>query len=152
MHKVVPLLLLLLPLTVTNLACAQWPPAPYAQQFQAAVPTPYAQVQPEYYQPHPNAPCGPDWLAPPLRGLIPQGHMGADFRPACAAHDRCYTQPGWSRAACDQKYHRDLLTACNNSRFPFCCRLRAGLMYSTVRLFGEDNYLISQPARFIGLR
>lgn len=144
MPRIVPLLLVLSPLIVTNLACAQCPPAPFDQALQAAIPLP--DVQPDYYQPYPNSPCGPDWLAPPLRGLIPQGYMGADFRPACEAHDRCYTLPGWSRSACDQQYRRDLQTACNDSRFPFGCRMRAGIMYWAVRAFGEKNYQISRPS------
>ena len=38
------------------------------------------------------APCGPDWLPIALRRalLIPQSVAGADFRPACARHDRTY--------------------------------------------------------------
>ena len=87
-----------------------------------------------------GGPCGP----PGLEWLIPQGHAGADFRPACAGHDRCYSTPGASRAGCDRQFRRDLLGACRNSRRPVLCRMRANLYFAATRLFGGPAYAASQ--------
>ena len=87
-----------------------------------------------------NGPCGP-------RGLewaIPQGFAGADFRPACARHDRCYTIPGTSRRVCDNQFHRDLRCACNNSRHPILCRMMANTMGVVTKLFGGPAFRGSQ--------
>jgi hypothetical protein len=87
-----------------------------------------------------NGPCGP-------RGLewaVPQGFAGADFRPACARHDHCYTIPGTSRRVCDNQFHRDLLYACNNSRHPILCRMTAHTMGVVTKLFGGPAFRGSQ--------
>jgi hypothetical protein len=85
-------------------------------------------------------PCGP-------RGLewaVPQGFAGADFRPACAVHDRCYSIPGVSRRYCDRQFHRGLLDSCRNSRRPILCRLTAHTMFGITRLFGGPTFRASQ--------
>ncbi|MBA3314556.1 MAG: phospholipase [Planctomycetota bacterium] len=87
-----------------------------------------------------NGPCGP-------RGLewaVPQGFAGADFRPACARHDHCYTIPGTSRRVCDRRFHRELLCACDNSRRPILCRLTANTMGVVTKLFGGPAFRGSQ--------
>lgn len=87
-----------------------------------------------------DGPCGP-------RGLewaIPQGFAGADFRPTCAVHDRCYTIPGVSRRYCDRQFSRGLHNACRNSRHPFLCHLTASTMTGVVRLFGGPAFRASQ--------
>lgn len=60
---------------------------------------------------------------PPLEGMIavladyctwsPESYFGANFRSACAAHDRCYrSTSSSSRLACDQRFHAGLIAAC----------------------------------------
>ena len=85
-------------------------------------------------------PCGPRGL----EWLIPQGFSGADFRPACSLHDRCYTMPGISRRYCDRQFHRGLLNSCRNSRHPILCRLTAHTMFGLTRLFGGPAFRASQ--------
>lgn len=88
-----------------------------------------------------DRPCGPKWLQGPLKYLIPQGFAGADFKPACRCHDRCYAaQP--SRPACDAQFLRDLDCACESSRSKTLCRVVARVMHGSVRLFGG----LSKPA------
>ena len=86
------------------------------------------------------APCGPDYLRGPLRGLIPQGFMGADFRPACRFHDECYTVPGTGRLYCDREFQRRMDHACSRSACPLGCRLVNRMMYTSSRLFGARGY------------
>ena len=82
----------------------------------------------------PWRPCGPGnsmggnrWLA--------QGGFGADFRPSCATHDACLAS-GRSRAQCDREFHSHMVQACDHSRHPFLCRLRACRFFAGARLFG----------------
>lgn len=94
-------------------------------------------------------PCGPDSLKGPLRFLIPQGVGGADFRPACRAHDACYDSPGADRAACDQRFLQDMLGTCRNSRHPLLCRMTARGMYRATARHGADSF---RSAQAIALR
>ena len=87
-----------------------------------------------------RGPCGPQGL----EWAIPQGFAGADFRPACAVHDRCYSTPGVSRADCDRQFSRGLHSACRNSRRPFLCHMTAGTMSLATRLFGGPAFRASQ--------
>ncbi len=83
----------------------------------------------------PWRPCGPglhNWL-------IPQGAFGADFRPACAQHDACYTA-GCNRKACDCQFRATMHQACECSRHPALCRMRANAYYTATRLFGGLVY------------
>ena len=94
------------------------------------------------------APCGPSWVPAPLRAvLIPQVGLGADFRPACAEHDRCYTRgyrdPNGRRPGqyeCDRRFLRRLDRACDSAVFPPLCRMRARLDYVAVRLYGKLSF------------
>lgn len=81
-------------------------------------------------------PCG----VGPMRWLTPQGHRGADFRPACQQHDNCYSQGLFSRKTCDNNYLNGMLSACQNSRNPKACARRARFMHGGVRLFGGLFY------------
>jgi hypothetical protein len=94
-------------------------------------------------------PCGPDSLTGPLRKLIPQGAYGADFKPACRAHDACYDTPYSDRAACDRKYYQSMLCACESSRHPLLCRMTARRMYLSTHRFGEKSF---QSAQQIAIR
>ena len=97
--------------------------------------------------PH-TAPCGPDWLPIALRrALIPQGVAGADFRPACARHDRTYAfgyrdalgrRPG--RLECDREYLANLDRASLSADAPTLSRLRARANYLAVRLAGGYSF------------
>lgn len=105
------------------------PPVVYDYGYDTPMaPTPYRPCPPW-------RPCGPkdsfgrNWL-------IPQGFLGADFRPACANHDACLASGCYSRKACDRMYLANLDCACNDSMFPFLCRLEARKCYLGVRLFG----------------
>jgi hypothetical protein len=88
-------------------------------------------------------PCGPGYLG---NILIPQGFCGADFRPACRQHDRCYSS-NCPRKACDDRFLDDMLGACQCSNMPGLCRLRAYQWYWQVRLLGWPGYLESQQQR-----
>lgn len=86
----------------------------------------------------PWRPCGPGnsfggnrWLA--------QGGFGADFRPSCARHDACLAS-GASRAQCDRVFYRSMNQACDSSRHPLLCRMRAFKYYAGARLFGGIYY------------
>ncbi|MEO2090856.1 MAG: hypothetical protein ABGY75_15350 [Gemmataceae bacterium] len=46
------------------------------------------------------------------RGHVPQRVSGADFTPACNAHDLCWSCPWASKAACDRAFLTDLRRAC----------------------------------------
>ncbi len=88
-------------------------------------------------------PCGPDNMPPALRQLIPQEYHGANFRPACSRHDRCYVS-GPSRRQCDQRFKRDLLKACECSDRPIRCRIVARTMYRATAMFGRSYYRASR--------
>ena len=79
-------------------------------------------------------PCGPGNPFGCFNKLVPQGAFGADFRPACARHDACYSS-GCDRDECDRQFYRDTCQACQCSRCPLLCRCRAKCMYCMVRLF-----------------
>jgi hypothetical protein len=88
-------------------------------------------------------PCGPGYLG---NLLVPQGFVGADFRPACRQHDRCYAS-NCSRKACDDQFFNDMLGACQCSRASGLCRLKAYQWYWQVRLLGGPGYQSSQRER-----
>lgn len=80
-------------------------------------------------------PCGPAYLGP-LKLAVPQGFLGADFRPACRAHDHCYQTRCARRRHCDRSLRRRLFRACDCSRCRIGCRIVAGTMYVTTRVLG----------------
>jgi hypothetical protein len=86
----------------------------------------------------PWRPCGPGNSFGGNR-LLPQGGFGADFRPSCATHDACLAS-GRSRRECDREFYNSMNCACENSRHPFLCRVRAFRYYAGVRLFGGLYY------------
>jgi hypothetical protein len=91
-----------------------------------------------------SRPCGPDSMTGPLRRLIPQGAFGADFRPACVAHDACYDTPYSNRGQCDAQYLQNMYTACEQSRHPALCRKTARAMAKTASRFGEKSFVSAQ--------
>ena len=91
-------------------------------------------------------PCGPDSMPRFLRLLVPQGSAGADFKPACRKHDRCYGTCGADRAACDCQFLKDMLCQCQYSRNPCRCQRTAWMMYRAVRNRGENAFAKAQMA------
>ena len=114
--------------------------------FQATTTTAQAQFSPY----PPNRPdlfartCGPDWIPGPLRAVVPQGFMGADFRSACYRHDVCYQTSGMPRAYCDRRLYNEMSAACSRSAWPQGCRFVGGFMYGATRVFGSSGYLSGQ--------
>lgn len=90
-------------------------------------------------------PCGPDGMPMFLKRLVPQGAYGADFRPACRQHDRCYNIPGSNRKQCDRNLKANMHCACERSKHPVLCRMAANHRYRMVRLFGGSAFRKSQP-------
>ena len=85
-------------------------------------------------------PCGPAVI----NLVAPQGFFGADFRPACAAHDACYGASGASRAECDARFRAAMHAACADSRFPGGCHACAESRYFAVKTFGGPFFVGSQ--------
>ena len=83
-------------------------------------------------------PCGPGNSCGGNRWL-PQGGFGADFRPSCATHDACLAS-GRSRRECDRAFYANMNSACDQSRHPFLCRLRACKYFAGARLLGGFYY------------
>ncbi len=86
------------------------------------------------------APCGPASWPLGLRRLVPQQFGGADFRPACRCHDRCYETAGAERTTCDDGFRQQLHQACDSSRHPVLCRLVANTMHVAVAVCGGSCY------------
>ena len=89
-------------------------------------------------------PCGPEHMPPVLKWFIPQGVAGADFRAACARHDRCYATPGACKAACDRQFLCDMLAQCSCSRNPRRCARVARRMYRAVQKHGDRAFARAQ--------
>jgi len=56
--------------------------------------------------------CGDDTG---LGRLVPNAPTGADFRPACDNHDRCYGELSQSQEYCDRQFHNELLAECGRT-------------------------------------
>lgn len=110
-----------------------------------ADPAPCGPADPAPCGPADPAPCGPAAWPLALRRLVPQQFAGADFRPACRCHDRCYEAGGEDRTACDERFRHNLVNACQSSRFPRLCRLVARAMHCSVACLGGWFYRGDQP-------
>ncbi|QDT39664.1 hypothetical protein [Stratiformator vulcanicus] len=86
-------------------------------------------------------PCGPGG---PINFLIPQQVAGANFRYACARHDRCYRIPGINRQYCDRVFYRDLMRASDRSYFPPIARTYARMYYFSVKVGGATPFRQAQ--------
>lgn len=91
-----------------------------------------------------DCPCGPAGKDGPLTRLIPQEFKGADFRPACRAHDACYDSPGADKRCCDARFLDDLICACNQSTHPVLCRIVARNMARATRWGGGKAFQRAQ--------
>jgi hypothetical protein len=85
-------------------------------------------------------PCGPGETWGGNR-WIKQGFFGADFRPACQAHDTCEASP----RECDRRFLQDMYTACESSTNPHRCRKKARTYYLASRIY----HSIPKPLRRI---
>ncbi|KKL57081.1 hypothetical protein LCGC14_2238970 [marine sediment metagenome] len=81
-------------------------------------------------------PCGSgsDYRA---HRFIPQGWKGADFRSACAKHDKHYREQTITRVQADKIFLQDLLTQSKYSRRPRQAERVARFMYKAVRRYGR---------------
>ncbi|AHH95254.1 hypothetical protein GCM10010174_57660 [Kutzneria viridogrisea] len=76
----------------------------------------------------------------------PDNYGEANFRPACDAHDNCYSAGSpFSRLTCDQVLLYDLTQACDNTYsainpLRYSCEGVAGGYYNAVRTFGRSHY------------
>ena len=77
-------------------------------------------------------PCGPGSRRNLIRLFIPQGVLGADFKPACRQHDSEYGTPGTNKAESDLAFYNRITCACENSATPRLCRWITRIMYSAV--------------------
>ncbi|MBC7966499.1 MAG: hypothetical protein H7Z17_11320 [Fuerstia sp.] len=82
----------------------------------------------------PWRPCGPgnSWGG---NRIVAQRFFGADIRPTCATHDACLAS-GASRRQCDRQFLSHMNCACENSRHPVLCRMKAFEYFAATRLFG----------------
>ncbi|GAA1988698.1 phospholipase A2 [Amycolatopsis minnesotensis] len=74
---------------------------------------------------------------------VPDGSFGADFGPACNAHDNCYdvgsTLP---RLTCDRILLVNLSDACQRQSFSVSlCVQQANIYFNGVRALGRSHYL-----------
>jgi hypothetical protein len=91
-----------------------------------------------------DCPCGPSSRNGSFARLIPQEYHGADFRPACRAHDACYGCAGSDKEACDRQFLADLICACQNSDNPRRCEAWARRMYLATRVAGKRSFIRAQ--------
>jgi hypothetical protein len=90
--------------------------------------------------------CGTDhgWIA--NAKLLPQTAGGANFRPACNDHDRCYSTPFASKKACDDQFYLDMKQRCETRAFDDrqFCRAGAWIYYNAVKYGGNKAFYESQ--------
>ena len=81
-------------------------------------------------------PCGSgsDYRA---HKFIPQGWKGADFRSACAKHDKHYREQDVTKAQADQEFLQGMLAQAKYSKRPRQAERVARFMYRAVRRYGR---------------
>lgn len=98
-------------------------------------------------------PCGSVSMGPVMKRLIPQEFNGANFRPVCRRHDRCYDTLGADKRACDRQYRKGMHAACKCSRTPIRCHMAASIMTAAVVLGGNKSFeRAQQKARRLAAR
>lgn len=83
--------------------------------------------------------CGPNnWVG----SLVPENPPGgADFHPACVAHDTCYSPSSRTdRRACDSAFLHNMRYACDVAGKGWSCNSIAGTYYGAVRGIGWSFY------------
>lgn len=142
------------PLLLAQIESVDQAPAPVAAQTSPAFqPMPQPTISPvsppvimdygtpAYAAPMPRRSCPPWRPCGPQESFggnwwVKQGFAGADFRGICANHDACLMSGCYSRKECDRMFLAGLDQACDCSRFPILCRIKAREYYLGVRLFG----------------
>ncbi len=77
---------------------------------------------------------------------VPDSYFGANFRPACDKHDKCYSRnSSTDRKVCDQQLLRNLVKACKDkfgkfNPLRYSCVDMAGVYYAGVRNLGRSHY------------
>lgn len=77
---------------------------------------------------------------------VPDSYLGANFRPACDAHDLCYgSNSSTDRLQCDRRLLDDLVVACKDefgkyNPLRYSCLDMATKYYLGVRAFGRSHY------------
>ena len=97
-------------------------------------------------------PCGPDSIKGPLRYLLPQRFIGADFRPACALHDANYGTPYFDKGQADAQFRADTMSACDSSRFKIACRIMAMTMSRLTERYGDAAFQEAQRNAILSAR
>jgi hypothetical protein len=72
----------------------------------------------------------------PLTPFIPNNFLGANLKPACDDHDRCYETCNRNRRRCDSQFHQQLKAICRD-QFGFgprrnACITQAAIYYAAV--------------------
>lgn len=83
--------------------------------------------------------CGPNnWIG----SLVPENPPGgADFHPACVAHDRCYSVGSTTdRGTCDSAFLANMRYACAVAGKGWTCNSIAATYYGAVRSVGWSFY------------
>lgn len=85
---------------------------------------------------------------------VPDGLYGVSFLPACRIHDKCYEEPGKSKAYCDTQLGNNIRSACDRvwKNIPTAdagemlskCYLAASLYQVAVEQAGEGAYNAAQ--------
>jgi hypothetical protein len=96
-----------------------------AGAFAAWVPSVDAQTTCPSYRP---CGVGDSWSG---NRLVKQGFFGADFRPACQAHDTCEAAP----RDCDRQFLSDMYATCDSSTNPRKCRKKARSYFLGSRVY-----------------
>ncbi|GAA0622500.1 hypothetical protein GCM10009422_18080 [Brevundimonas kwangchunensis] len=76
-------------------------------------------------QDRPRPPAGVNYCTG-VPGTLPTGE---DFRPACRAHDQCWTTAGADQRNCDVAFYRDMREACIYPESAVSCRGQAAIYY-----------------------
>lgn len=77
---------------------------------------------------------------------VPDSYLGANFRPACDKHDKCYSRSSTTdRLTCDNRLLGDLNKACTSkfgkfNPLRYGCLDMAGKYYLGVRALGRSHY------------
>lgn len=84
-------------------------------------------------------PCGPG-NTNTGNTCAPQTYRGADLRPACHNHDKCYENKSGTQKECDERFLADMKAQCDKAGNPCGCYRRARILYTLVRIGGRSAY------------
>ncbi len=81
-------------------------------------------------------------------------HWNIPFRNACNNHDKCYTTPGKSKIACDDKFLVEMSRICDPVGYGMdtVCQTAAVAYYKAVDEFGNSNYDAAQSNQLSYIR